>query len=157
MARALPGPGHRVSCCGHRLAARPDAKGPRARQGGGIVRSNCCCGGECASPALSPGDIRRDRSHRRLVLTGGEALRAESEHAVASAARLYGVLYWVCHSRPFEAGLPASVGAGPRAVASRRDHRSLLEAAGFIEIEEGDVTDEFPGHRRAVGPVLPTT
>src|SRR6266511_1481517 len=36
-----------------------------------------------------------------------------------------------------------AVGAGPRAVASRRDHRSLLQAAGFIEIEEGDVTDEF--------------
>jgi len=77
------------------------------------------------------------------VLTGGEALRAESEHAVAPAARSHGVLHWARHSRPFEAGLPASVGAGPRAVASRRDHRSLLEAAGFIEIEEGDVTDEF--------------
>ena len=36
-----------------------------------------------------------------------------------------------------------AIGAGPRAVVSRRDHRSLLQAAGFIEIEERAVTDEF--------------
>ncbi len=36
-----------------------------------------------------------------------------------------------------------AVRAGPRAVASRRDHSSLLRAAGFIEIEELGVTDEF--------------
>lgn len=33
--------------------------------------------------------------------------------------------------------------AGPRAVTSPREHRPLLEAAGFFDIEETDVTDEF--------------
>ncbi|MBA3728705.1 MAG: hypothetical protein H0W94_05820 [Actinobacteria bacterium] len=36
-----------------------------------------------------------------------------------------------------------AVRAGPRAVTSRREHRPLLEAAGFVEIEETDVTEEF--------------
>ena len=33
--------------------------------------------------------------------------------------------------------------AGPRAVASRRSQHHLLEAAGFIDIDEVDVTDSF--------------
>jgi hypothetical protein len=36
-----------------------------------------------------------------------------------------------------------AVRAGPRAAASRREHRPLLEAAGFVDVEETDVTDEF--------------
>jgi hypothetical protein len=33
--------------------------------------------------------------------------------------------------------------AGPRAVASDRDQASLLRAAGFVDVEERDVTAEF--------------
>lgn len=39
--------------------------------------------------------------------------------------------------------------AGPRAVASRLSQRRLLEAAGFIDIDELDVTDSFVTTARA--------
>ena len=39
--------------------------------------------------------------------------------------------------------------AGPRAVASRSSQAQLLEAAGFTEIDERDVTGAFIGAQRA--------
>lgn len=38
---------------------------------------------------------------------------------------------------------------GPRAVASRADQRRLLEAAGFVDIDELDVTEDFIETTRA--------
>lgn len=39
--------------------------------------------------------------------------------------------------------------AGPRAVASRLPQRPLLEAAGFVDVDELDVTDAFVATSRA--------
>lgn len=38
---------------------------------------------------------------------------------------------------------------GPRAVASRRPYVALLRSAGFVDIEEIDLTDEFVATSRA--------
>jgi hypothetical protein len=36
-----------------------------------------------------------------------------------------------------------AIKAGPRAVATRGDHSAMLQRAGFVDIHETDVTDDF--------------
>src|SRR6266498_1591326 len=92
------------------------------------------------SPALSLRDIRRDRSHRRLVLTDGEALRAESVQAVAPAGRSHSVLHSARDCRPFEAGPPA--GRRCRAAGRRlTPGPSIPPAGGRVHRNRGEGRD----------------